>query len=114
MGAIQSSINLGKSDRNQQSNLHGRFNNYKNLIKVAKFISNSPFGVAVDELFVCKVFNFISMQNMQIIQPASLGGSQINDLLIFDNLQRFAIVSKRMIFFDVYGVHQISKGKRTR
>jgi uncharacterized membrane protein (DUF2068 family) len=57
IGAIQSSLNLQKTSE-IMSNLHGKFNNYKHLIKMAKFINNSPFCLALDEVNICKIFNF--------------------------------------------------------
>ena len=110
MGAIQSTINLAKEDT-AQSSLHGKFNNYGNLFRIARFLPNSPFCVTVDEKFVCKIFNFLTMKTMQIIQPRTRGNSEINDILVVANLQRFAIVSKRLLFYDIYGVHHL-KDKR--
>ena len=51
------------------------------------------------------------MKTMQIIQPRTSGNSEINEILVIPNLQRFAIVSKRLIFYDIYGVHHL-KDKR--
>ena len=51
------------------------------------------------------------MKTMQIIQPRTRGNSEINDILVVANLQRFAIVSKRLLFYDIYGVHHL-KDKR--
>ena len=50
---------------------------------------------------------------MQIIQLQSMGGYKVNDILLIQNLQRFAIVSKRLLFFDIYGVHNL-EGKKEK
>jgi len=59
MGAIQSSISLSSSRRtNSSSNLYGKLSNVNNILRFARFISNSPFCATVDEKFVVKLWNF--------------------------------------------------------
>lgn len=85
MGSIQSAGNLARNSSNK-ANLRGRFNNYKHIIKVAKFLNNTPFCVEIDENNLCKIFNFLSMATVQIIQLQSTGPFEVNDLLMMQNL----------------------------
>ena len=69
MGAIQSSINLEASGKtNSSSNLSGKLSNVNNILRFARFISNSPFSATVDEKFVVKLWNFQTFQQLQTIQ----------------------------------------------
>ena len=58
MGSIQSTLSLNKTNTVNKSNLQGKFNNYKHVIRLAKFIMNSPFCVEIDEKHILKLFNF--------------------------------------------------------
>lgn len=52
-----------------------------------------------------KLFNFIDFETKQVIQPTGMGDYDCSDLMLINNLQRFVVVSKRFMFFDVYGMH---------
>lgn len=115
MGAIQSTYTQSSISRGtaaggkakQMSNLVGRLSKGNNLMKFARFLHNSSFCTSVDEKFVCKLWNFTNQQLLQTIQPYQGGSQDINDILVFKNLKRFAIVCKRLIFFDTYTINQL-------
>ena len=75
-------------------------------MKFARFLHNSSFCATVDEKFVCKLWKFTTQELLQSIQPY-LGLQDINGVLTFKGLKRFAIVCKRLIFFDVYTINQL-------
>lgn len=107
MGAIQSSISLGKQNKSKHlSNFYGKLSKGHNLMKFARFLHNSSFCATVDEKFVCKLWKFTTQELLQSIQPY-LGLQDINGVLTFKGLKRFAIVCKRLVFFDVYTINQL-------
>jgi hypothetical protein len=58
-----------------------------------------------------KMFNFIDFETKQIIQSTGMGDFDCADLMLISNLQRFVVVSKRFVFYDVYGLHQLDQTK---
>lgn len=113
MGAIQSSISLGKQKKSKHlSNFYGKLAKGHNLIKYARFLHNSSFCTTIDEKFVCKLWKFTTQELLQSIQPY-LGLQDINGVLTFKGLKRFAIVCKRLVFFDVYTINQLINNQST-
>lgn len=80
-------------------------------MRYGKFFENSSFCVTVDEAFVSKIWNFTKNEMLQTIRPQNFdnkrslkqsgqGNLSVNDLLIIGEQFRYAIASKRMMFFD--------------
>lgn len=106
-GAIQSSVSLGKQKKSKHlSNLYGKLAKGHNLMKYARFLHNSSFCATVDEKFVCKLWKFTTMELLQSIQPY-FGLREINGVIAFKGWKRFAVVCKRLIFFDIYTINQL-------
>ena len=112
MGSIQNTLNQARVKGKPTSNLtHTLKNASHHSMKYGRFFENSSFCVTVDEAFVSKIWNFTKNEMLQTIRPQTLdskrtikhsaaGGLSVNGLLVVGDQFRFAIVSKRMMFFD--------------
>jgi len=76
----------------------GKLEGHNAPVACAKFINKTPFCVSVDDRVCARVWDIRHLQCQQIIPHE--GKLPVYGMLVFPFSKRFAVLSKRFIFFD--------------
>ena len=62
----------------------------------------TPFCVTIDDKCIPRLWNFVRLELHQTLPPLSIIPSEITDILAFKGIKRFAVVGRRLHFYDTY------------
>eukprot|EP00347_Sterkiella_histriomuscorum_P016786 403351858 len=78
----------------------GKLEGHNAPVVSAKFINQTPFCVSVDEKMNVRIWDIRTLQCQQIISYESKSKLPVQGLLILPQTRKFAVLSKRFIFYD--------------
>jgi WD40 repeat protein len=111
IGAIQS--NLNQANKKNKPSLAGILQRGMEIIKFVRSMLDSPFCATVDCKFQIKIWDFTKVELMQAINSNLSGfdNLEVNDLIFIGYSKRFAVVSKRLHFYDPYFLNTMLQKK---
>ena len=96
----ESYINIWSPGTSLSESHAGKLFGHTSPVVSAKFIHTSPFIVSIDVKINIRIWDVKSQNCIQIISTDSKTSLPCFGLLTFPNAKQFAVLSKRLIFYD--------------